>query len=184
MNTTNPARVGWIVDVQVIILGSAPTDAAPAPADASLQVGTAELNVRALRFDEPKVIATGASSGKALDATPRAAKVNALKKASQALLYKTSFLGSIANDWGQRPWNNAAYWQPERASLPAQLAGRNTDGANASVRIAILDSNVYPGATPEAGTRGIGVKRSSGPEYARVRGIVLDPAAQVLVGTQ
>ena len=176
--------LGRDLGAQVIILGSAPTDAAPAPADASLQVGTAELNVRALRLDEPKVIATGSASGKALDATPLSAKVSAMKKASETLLYKTSFLGSIANDWGQRPWNDAAYWQPERASLPSQLAGRTADGA---VRIAILDSDVYPGAPSEPGTRGIGIgKRAKGAsaEHARVRGIVLNPSAQVRIGDQ
>lgn len=179
--------LGRDLGAQVIILGAAPTDAAPAPADASLQVGTAQLNVRALRLDQPKVIATGSSSGKALDATSLAARVGALRRASEQLLYKSSFLGSIANDWGQRPWSDAAYWQPERASLPSQLASRTAEGVGEAVRIAILDSDVYPGAPPEPGTRGIGIgKRAKGAsaEHARVRGIVLSPSAQVRLGEQ
>ena len=176
--------LGRDLGAQVLILGLAPADAAPNPIDASLQVGTARIDVRALRLDEPRVVATGSASGRAIEATPGGARVSALRKAAESLLGQSGFLGSVVNDWAGKRWNDRAYWQPEPGSVPAQLASHGSPAgespASASgVGIAILDSSVGPDS---AATRGIVVVSRQG-QLARIRGIVTDPAARVWIGS-
>ncbi len=169
-------ELGRALGAQVLILGSAPTDAAPNPVDASLQVGTAQLNVRALRLDDPGIISTGTTSGRAVDATPDGARTSALRQAVESLLYQTAFLGDVATDWGANSWDDEQYWEPIPAASTATLA----TAPERILTIAILASDAVP--VPDgSGTRGIVVaqKPTSVPSRVRVRGIVSDAASQV-----
>jgi hypothetical protein len=177
--------LGRDLGAQVIILGAAPADAAPNPIDASLQVGTAQLSLRALRLDDPRVISTGTTSGRAVDATPQAARQNALRQATEALLYETAFLGDVATDWGANLWDDESYWTPTPAAAPPAATGAVASAsaspgvAHGELTIAILASDAIP--VDVEGTRGIVVVQNptSVPSRVRVRGIVSNGAAHV-----
>ncbi|HEX6589979.1 MAG TPA: caspase family protein [Longimicrobiales bacterium] len=191
-------ELGRDLGAQVIIFGDVTADAAPNPMDATLQVGTARLDVRALRLDQPRIVATGSTSGRAPDATPAGARNSALARAAEQLLYSSAFLGDILNDWEARPFEDEAYWQPEPQSVPAMMQAVITPVAAPAV---VSSSTAVAAPAPAAGaqplgvvvlasepiaTRGIGAVRRDdarpGTVNVRVRGVVSDPAAAVMVG--
>lgn len=177
--------LGRDLGAQVIILGSAPSDAAANPVDASLQVGTAALDVRALRLDDPRLIAMGSASGRAVDATPQGAATGALRRAAEDLLYRTAFLGDVANDWAARPWNDDLYWQPTAADAPAASSPTVAmAGGGTALSLTLISTEAH--ADTATGTRGVTVVGRPGAQLMRasVLGIVSDPAATVTVGRQ
>lgn len=218
-------ELGRDLGAQVIIFGDVTADAAPNPMDATLQVGTARLDVRALRLDQPRIVATGSTSGRAPDATPAGARTSALARAAEQLLYSSSFLGDILNDWDARPFVDEAYWEPEPQSVPAMMQVvlapipmpaplPAASAAATPAPVVTTTSTPAPAATPAAttpqppaapgagaqpigvvvlasepvATRGIGALRRDdaasrpGTVNVRVRGVVSDPAASVLIG--
>jgi TolB-like protein len=170
--------VGRDLGAQVVIVGQAPADAGPSPADPNLQTGTAQINVRALRLDDGRVVTTGTASGRAVEATPGGARAAALRQAADQLVRQSRFLGDVVNDWTGRAWNGAAYWSPEAGSVPAQLAvGARARGNGESLPLAIVEAAAYP----DSSARGIGVSART-PMRARIRGVLPVTEAQVTVG--
>lgn len=190
--------LGRDLGAQVLILGAAPAEAAPSPADPTLQVATADLSVRALRLDRPQLISAANARGRALDATATGARTQALRKASEELLYRTSFLGDVMTNWEERRWDDRAYWADAPPSAPTLTLATAPAGAEdlpaGSLELAIVESGQL--ASGDAGTRGIGIVARPAAEGGgsgnggsgasasgafRVRGIVSDARATVKV---
>jgi TolB-like protein len=170
--------VGRDLGAQVVIVGQAPADAGAAPADPNLQTGTAQINVRALRLDDGRVVSTGSASGRAVEATAGGARAAALRQAADQLVRRSRFLGDVVNDWTGRAWNGAAYWSPEAGSVPAQLAaGDRARGGGDVLPLAIVEAAAYP----DSSARGIGVSART-PMRARIRGVLPVTEAEVRVG--
>lgn len=190
--------LGRDLGAQVLILGAAPSEAVASPADRSLQVATADLSVRALRLDRPHLVSAASASARALDATATGARTQALRKASEELLYRTRFLGDVMTNWEENRWDDRSYWAdapPAAPSITAATAPAPTRTTPvASLELAILESGVL--AASDAGTRGIGIvarptqqagTQPQGPVVASaagqvgIRGIVSDARAAVMV---
>ncbi|HEX2091080.1 MAG TPA: caspase family protein [Longimicrobiaceae bacterium] len=173
--------LGRDLGAQVIILGSAPSEAGPNPVDRSLQVGTTQLNVRALRLDRSRVVATGSTHGRGVGATPSDARAMAVRNAAEALVYQTGFLGTLANDWERSPWDDGAYWTPEPARPSGPVASLPGPATAGGAPVILLESDAYPTPT---GTRGlhVGSGADAAPLRARVRGMVQAADATVRVG--
>lgn len=176
-------ELGRDLGAQILLIGRAPTDAAPNPVEPTLMIGTAELQVRALRLDNPRIVATASTRGRAPEATAGGARTAALRGAAEDLLYSSSFLGNVLIDWEERRWDNTAYWAPDPGSLQGQLAGsaasqarQNNTGAGGGASsaaapstgsgpaaggpgVAIVHSDIYPDTL--GGTRGIAVQSKS-----------------------
>ncbi|MDB4950016.1 MAG: putative Histone acetyltransferase [Gemmatimonadetes bacterium] len=175
--------LGRDLGAQVIVIGQAPADAGASPADPNLQTGTAQLNVRALRLDDGRVVSTATATGRAVEATAGGARAAALRQAADQLARGGRFLGEVANDWTGHVWNGAAYWAPERGSVSAQLgavtagSADRARGGDASLALAIVEAGTYP----DSGARGIRVGART-PMRARIRGVLPVDEAQVTVG--
>ncbi|HET6763731.1 MAG TPA: caspase family protein, partial [Longimicrobiaceae bacterium] len=178
-NEADAVALGRELGAQVIVIGQAPADAGASPADPAVQTGTAQINVRALRLDDGRVVATASASGRAVEATAGGARAGALRQASEQLVRQTRFLGEVANDWTSRAWNGTAYWAPEPASVPAQLAASadRTRGGDTELAMAIVDAGAYP----DSAVRGIVVNART-PMRARIRGVLPVQQAEVTIG--
>jgi len=169
--------LGRDLGAHVIILGNAPAEAVPSPSDASMQTGTANLNLRALRLDDGRVVGTASTSARALDASPLAARTGALRRATESMLQATSLIGDVVTDWESKPWDDDEYWRKD----PPAPAGA-AQPAPSPVRVAILQTDVGPDTTTIGTSRGIKVlPRTNGELHARIRGVVSPASASVQV---
>jgi hypothetical protein len=163
-------NLGRDFGAQVLVLGQADWGARPDPATGAAITATAELQVRALRLDLGRAIASARSDGgRQLDATEQAAKAKAIRLASTRLLNETAFIGQLMNNWDDEPWQNAMYWVPDPGSIQSEIAraeepapaGPTTPAAPMpGPGVAILLADVAP--SPAMATRGLGVGKKGG----------------------
>ena len=175
-------QLGRDFGAHVLILGSADWGTRPDPVSGTLVTGTSEVSLRALRLDEGRVVATGRTTGRQLEATDQAARSGAIREAVTELVSSTEFLGAIANNWEEKGWSGRGYFRPDPGSVEAAMATESAAGP----RLAILDTRVAPAADAPAGSRGIGVVRRSDRERSlsnpiEVEGVVVgaDVAVEV-----
>jgi hypothetical protein len=176
-------QLGRDFGAHVLVLGRADWGAAPDPVSGSLLTATSEVELRALRLDEGRVVATGRGSGRKLEATEQAARTGAIRDAVTSLIERTEFVGSVVNSWDEKGWSARGYFQPDPGSLGAALSAAAAT-AGAGPRLAILRTDVAP--PPEGGpaTRGIGVvRRGSGSfvNHVEIEGVALGALAGVEV---
>ncbi len=189
-------NLGRDFGAQVLVLGQADWGARPDPATGAAITATAELQVRALRLDLGRAIASARSDGgRQLDATEQAAKAKAIRLASSRLLNETAFIGQLMNNWDDEPWQNAMYWVPDPGSIQSEIARAEEP---APVRpstpspatpmpgpgVAILLADVAP--SPAMATRGLGVvkkgdRSSSIFNPVRLEGVVIGQTRSVEV---
>ena len=175
-------QLGRDFGAHVLILGEADWGTRPDPVTGTLVTGTSEVSLRALRLDEGRVVATGRSTGRKLEATDQAARSGAIREAVMELVEDTEFMGSIANNWEEKGWSGRGYFRPDPGSVEAAMS----DGSAAGPRLAILETRVAPPAEAGSGSRGIGVVKRSDRERAlanpiEVEGVVIgaDVAVEV-----
>ncbi|MBI4539228.1 MAG: caspase family protein [Gemmatimonadetes bacterium] len=175
-------NLGRDFGAQVLVIGRADWGARPDPVDRSAMTATSEVEVRALRLDAGKVIATARANSRKLEATEQAARTAAIREATAEILSRTSFIGQVMNNWESEPWQEALYWKPDPGSVPAQVE----KAASASDRpgLAILSADVAPASG--GGTRGLGVVKRGDRSAAlfnpvRLEGVVVGPAVEVKV---
>lgn len=175
-------RLGRDFGAHVLILGTADWGTRPDPVTGTLVTGTSEVTLRALRLDEGRVVATGRSAGRKLEATDQAARTGAIREAVTELIETTEFMGAIANDWEEKGWAGRGYFRPDPGSVEAALTGQGAAGP----RVAILETRVAPPAEGGSGTRGFGVVKRTDRERAlanpvEVEGVVVgaDVAVEV-----
>ncbi len=150
-------QLGRDFGAHVLVLGTADWGTRPDPVTGTLVTGTSEVSLRALRLDEGRVVATGRSSGRKLEATDQAARTGAIRAAVSELIETTPFMGAIANSWEENGWSARDYFSPDPGSVGAAM----TEGASGGPRLAILSTRVTPAEDAGAGTRGIGVMKRS-----------------------
>ncbi len=187
-------NLGRDFGAQVLVLGQADWGARPDPATGAAITATAELQVRALRLDLGRAIASARSDGgRQLDATEQAAKAKAIRLASTRLLNETAFIGQLMNNWDDEPWQNAMYWVPDPGSIQSEIAraeepapaGPTTPAAPMpGPGVAILLADVAP--SPAMATRGLGVvkkgdRSSSIFNPVRLEGVVIGQTRSVEV---
>jgi hypothetical protein len=173
-------ELGRGLGAQVLILGTAQWGTAPNPISAGQLTGTADVTLRAIRLDEGSVVSVNEGNGRATDLTIQAARNAAIKEAVGALV-KTEFVGSVANNYAEKPFSARGYFIPDPGSIEAQTSGPIKAGAP---KLAIVRTDVLPAASATAATRGIGVVKKGQGGAANdvvVRGIVIGNVNQVEV---
>src|SRR5262249_52943076 len=75
-------ELGRDFGAQVLIVGRADWGTSPDPLTATMATGTAEVELRAIRLDAGKVLATQRGSGRDIDATEQAARTKAIRTAA------------------------------------------------------------------------------------------------------
>ena len=146
-------QLGRDFGAHVLILGSADWGTRPDPVTGTLVTGTSEVNLRALRLDEGRVVAQGSASGRKLEATDQAARTGAIRDAVTQLIETTPFLGAIANNWDEKGWSGRGYFRPDPGSVEAAMSAPDARGP----RVAILDTKVAPAEEAGSASRGFGV---------------------------
>ncbi|MBI4410255.1 MAG: caspase family protein [Gemmatimonadetes bacterium] len=176
-------QLGRDFGAQVLVLGRSDWGARPDPVDQALMTGTAEVEIRALRMDNARVITTARGQGRKLEATEQAARTGAIRMAVSEILSKTRFAGQLVNNWAEVPWTAVGYFRPDPGSVAEVL----TEPAPARApRLAVLSTSVAPPADPALASRGIGVikkgERLPGVvNDVQLEGIVIGPATEVEV---
>ncbi|MBI4544838.1 MAG: caspase family protein [Gemmatimonadetes bacterium] len=167
---------------QVLILGRSDWGARPDPVDRSAMTATAEVEVRALRLDNGKVMATGRGQGRKLEATEEAARTGAVRQAATQVLRATAFLGQIVNGWTAEPWSAAGYFPADPGSTAQAV--EQSKAAPDALRLAILNTQVAPAAGAPPASRGIGVIRRERGAFTNevdLEGVVMGAATEVEV---
>jgi hypothetical protein len=165
---------------QVIILGTADWGTAPNPAMDKTLVGTAEVDLRALRLDGGQIIGQSKrANGRAQDATEQMAREKAIDEALRKVLNESEFVGAIANNWSEVAWEpKSSYFGADPGSLGA--------ASGTGPKLAIIRTDVLPPLGAGMGTRGIGVIKKSetaaGPNNdVDIEGVVVGDVASVTV---
>jgi uncharacterized caspase-like protein len=163
---------------QVIILGTADWGTAPNPAVERTLVGTAEVDLRALRLDKSKVVGTSKrATAKVQESTEQSARTLAIHRALDKVLNETEFVGAIANNWSEEPWSATDYFKADPGSLGA--------AEGAGPKLAILRTDVLPPLGSQTGSRGIGIIKKSSAGAATndvdIEGVVVGNVASVQV---
>jgi hypothetical protein len=176
-------QLGRDFGAHVLVLGRADWGAAPDAVSGSLLTATSEVELRALRLDEGRVVASGRGSGRKLEATEQAARTGAIRDAVASLIERTDFVGGVVNSWEEKGWSGRGYFQPDPGSLGAAMSAPAAT-AGAGPRLAILRTDVAP--PPEGGpaSRGIGVvRRGAGAfvNHVEIEGVALGALAGVEV---
>lgn len=176
-------QLGRDFGAHVLVLGVADWGTAVDPATGTLMTGTAEVELRAIRLDQAKVLISERANGRDLDATEQGARTKAIRQAVDKLIGNTAFVGSLANNWEEEPWSARGYFSPDPGSVGAAVNAAAPAGAP---KLAIIRTDVLPPVGVDAGTRGIGIvkKRARGQEGSndvRIEGIAVGDVAQIMV---
>lgn len=178
-------ELGRAFGAQLLVIGRADWGSRPDPVNGAAMTGTSEVNVRALRMDDGRVVATARGEGRQLEATEQAARTGAIRQAATRILQQTSFVGQLMNDWTSRSWTETGgYWAPDPGSIPEEV-GSGTEGG--APGLAILRADVGP--STQGQTRGLGVvqrgdRSSSLFNPVRLEGVVSGNARSVEVEGQ
>lgn len=175
-------NLGRAFGAQVLVIGRADWGARPDPVDRSAVTATSEVEVRALRLDVGKVIATARADARKLEATEQAARTAAIREAATQILTRTAFIGQVMNNWESEPWQEALYWKPDPGSVPAQVQQGSVGTGRPG--LAILSTEIAP--AEGGGTRGLGVVKRGTKSAAlfnpvRLEGVVVGPTVEVKV---
>jgi hypothetical protein len=172
---------------QVIILGTADWGTAPNPGLDKTLVGTAEVDLRALRLDAGTVVGQAKrGTGRGLDATEQMARSKAIHDALDKILNQSEFVGAIANNWTEVAWSPKNYFPVDPGSVGAGVSGAPTSAP----KLAIIRTDVLPPLGAGTATRGIGVMKKADPNSGvkndvDIEGVVVGNVSSVLVeGTQ
>lgn len=176
-------QLGRDFGAHVLVLGVADWGTAPDPATRTLTTGTAEVELRAIRLDQGKVLISERANGRDIDATEQGARTKAIHEAVDQLIGNTAFVGALANNWEEEPWSARGYFSPDPGSVGAAV---NTAAPAGAPRLAIVRTDVLPPVGADAGTRGIGIvkKRTRGQDGSndiRIEGIAVGDIASVMV---
>jgi uncharacterized caspase-like protein len=165
---------------QVIILGTADWGTATNPAIANTLVGTAEVDMRALRLDGGQIVGQSKrANGRSIDATEQMAREKAIDEALKKVLNQSEFVGAIANNWSEVEWApKSSYFGADPGSLGA--------AAGNGPKLAIIRTDVLPPLGAGVSTRGIGVIRkgdaaSGVTNDVDIEGVVVGDVATVQV---
>jgi uncharacterized caspase-like protein len=174
-------ELGKSFGAQVLILGKADWGTTIDPLTQRLQTGTAEVDVRAIRLDDGKVLATARANGREVDATEQMARTKAIREAVTQIVEQTELVGALANNWEEQPWSTRGYFKPEPGSVGAAVQGTATRG---TPRLAIIRTDVLPPLG--AASRGIGVVKKADPNSGvkndvRIEGIAIGQISSVVV---
>ncbi|MEO5509821.1 MAG: caspase family protein [Longimicrobiales bacterium] len=165
---------------QVIILGTADWGTGPNPGDPRTLVGTAEVDVRAIRLDGGKVVGTSKrGNARAQEATEQSARSLAIHRALDNVLNETEFVGAIANNWGEVPWSPDDYFNADPGSLGA------VNNGSTGPKLAIIRTDILPPIGADAASRGIGImKKGTNATVVNevdIEGVVVGKVAAVMV---
>ena len=172
-------QLGRDFGAQVIILGTADWGTAANPAIANTLVGTAEVDLRALRLDGGQVVGQSKrGNGRSIDATEQAARTKAIHLALDKVLNQTEFMGAIANNWTEVEWAPKNYFGADPGSLGA--------AAGNGPKLAIIRTDVLPPLGAGVNTRGIGIMKKGAADSGvkndvDIEGIVVGDVSSVTV---
>jgi hypothetical protein len=162
-------ELGRRLGAHVILVGAADTEVGTNPIDEDLKVATSAVHLRAVRLDQPRLVASASTTAQGVGATGLGARTEATRTAIDALIEQTTFMGELSIDWRERPWDDDAYWREP---------GAGDASAAAADRAAILETVTVGERAARSGIAPPGAVELS----AHVRGATLAPPRQVVVG--